>query len=490
MRRREGGGGAPSLSSPRRRRSSRTKAAASEELDPRLRGDDSLEEKKLPPGASLMEQVAQRGQDHIDAFLRALDAKMLDAAERSWTPWGRMTQQPPKDWGWRTWLILAGRGFGKTRAGAEWVRAIAENDGRARIALVGATMSEVRAVMVEGDSGLLAISPMDQRPLYEPSLGRLTWPSGAAAWLYSAAEPDGLRGPQHSHAWGDEIAKWPDGIRAWDMLAMTMRVGKRPRRVATTTPRPVPLVQRLLDDPKGDVVVTRGRTHENAGHLAPDFLDAMDAHYAGTRIGRQEIDGEYIEAIEGALWTRELIEERRVAAMPCARKRVVIGVDPPAGAGAGADACGIVVVALGEDEKAYVIADESVQGCSPEGWARAVRQAADRHAAARVIAEANNGGAMVESVLRAAGAKHLPVKLAHAAIGKAARAEPVSTLYERGVAFHVGIWRALEDELAGMVIGGDYCGPGRSPDRADALVWAMTELMLAPDRTEPRVRGL
>ena len=440
------------------------------------------------PAQSLMQAVAFRGRDHADAFLRhAQRQRLLDEAERSWRVWARLSQQPPEGWGWRTWLILAGRGFGKTRAGAEWVRGIAESNPRARIALIGATMSETRAVMVEGDSGLLAIA-RDVRPRYEPSLGRLSWPGGAVAYLSSAAEPEALRGPQHSHAWADEIGKWPDGIRLWDILAMTMRLGEKPRIVATTTPRPVPLLRRLLADAQGDVVVTRGRMGENRANLPPDFLAAMEAHYRGTRTGRQELDGEWIDAVEGALWPRELIEARRVAAMPCAVRRVVIGVDPPAGIGAGVDACGIVAVALGADGAAYVLEDASVQGLSPEGWARAVTRTAERHAADRVIAEANNGGAMVESVLRAAGAAHLPVKLVHASRGKAARAEPVSALYERGAAFHVGAFPALEDELAGLVIGGDYAGPGRSPDRADALVWAMTELMLGRGFGEPRVR--
>jgi phage terminase large subunit-like protein len=358
----------------------------------------------------------------------------------------------------------------------------------ARIALVGATLAEARAVMVEGDSGLLAIASAGVRPRFEPSLGRLIWPGGAMAWLYSAAEPEALRGPQHSHGWCDEIAKWPDGIRVWDTLAMTMRLGDKPRMVATTTPRPVPLLRRLIANATRDVVVTQGRSEDNRGHLPGDFLAAMDAHYRGTRIGRQELDGELIDTIEGALWSRDLIEACRVTAAPEPWRRVVIGVDPPAGASAASDACGIVVVALGADGKAYVIADASVQGLSPEGWARAVATAAELHGADRIIAEANNGGAMVESVLRAGGAAHLPVRLVHAARGKAARAEPVAALYETGRARHAGAFPALEDELAGLVIGGDYCGPGRSPDRADALVWAMTELMLGRRVAEPRVR--
>jgi phage terminase large subunit-like protein len=447
-------------------------------------------EAPLPEGASVAERLALTASpEKKAAFFKAVRKKRIKA-EREWGFWGRTTQQPPRAGDWRTWLILAGRGFGKTRAGAEWVRNVAENNPDARIALVGATMAEARAVMVEGDSGLLAIAPDDARPRYEPSLGRLVWPGGAMAWLYSAAEPEALRGPQHSHGWCDEIAKWPDGIRLWDTLAMTMRLGAKPRTVATTTPRAVPLLRRLLANHQGDVIVTRGRTEDNKGHLPGDFLLAMDGHYRGTRIGRQELDGEWSDAIEGALWSPDLIEDRRVERTPAEVRRVVIGVDPPAGAGAASDACGIVVVALGENGHAYVIADASVQGLSPEGWARAVAVAAEVHGADRVIAEANNGGAMVESVLRAAGAANLPVRLVHAAHGKVARAEPVAALYETGKAWHVGAFQELEDQMAGMVVGGDYAGPGRSPDRADALVWAMTELMLGKWAREPRVRGL
>nr|WP_319235775.1 terminase family protein [Sphingomonas sp.] len=390
----------------------------------------------------------------------------------SWPFWARPAQLAPEG-DWRTWLILAGRGFGKTRAGAEWVRAQAERSPEARIALVAATMAEARAVMVEGESGLLSIAPPHRQPRWEPSLHRLRWPNGAQAFLYSAAEPDGLRGAQHHFAWADEIAKWPAGVEAWDNLMMGLRLGRRPRAVATTTPRPVALVRRLTREAR--VLVTRGGTGDNRAHLSRDFIAAMTANYAGTRLGRQELDGELIDDVAGALWSRDLIERCRRPA-PDALARVVIGVDPPAGAGGG-DACGIVVAAMGDDRRAYVLADASVSGVGPEGWARAVARTAAAHGADRVVAEANNGGAMVESVLRAAD-ERLPVKLVHAAHGKTARAEPVVALYEAGRAFHVTAFPDLEDEMAGLLAGGGYEGPGRSPDRADALVWALTELML------------
>lgn len=400
---------------------------------------------------------------------------------RDWPFWAHPRQLPPAG-DWRVWLMLAGRGFGKTRAGAEWVRALAEGDGNARIALVGATRAEARAVMIEGDSGVMTISPAATRPCWEPSRGVLTWRSGAKAFVYSGESPDGLRGPQHSAAWCDEIAKWAYPQATWDNLAMTLRLGDHPRALVTTTPRPIALLRRLKA--MADTATVHGRTRDN--RLLPEaFLAAMAADYGGTRLGRQELDGELIEDLPGALWTRDLIERCRVAALPVVR-RVVVGVDPPASVSG--DACGIVAAALGRDGHGYVLEDASIAGASPEGWARAVAACAARHGADRVVAEANQGGAMVASVLAAADAA-LPVRLVHASRGKAARAEPVAILYERGRVHHVGAFPALEDELCGLVAGGGYEGPGRSPDRADALVWAMSELLLGR-RGEASVRGL
>lgn len=404
---------------------------------------------------------------------------------KRWEFWADPRQLPPEGY-WRTWLLMAGRGFGKTRAGAEWVRSLAEGDSAARIALVGATRAEARAVMIEGDSGVLAVSPAATRPRWEPSRGVLTWPGGAKAFVYSGETPDSLRGPQHSAAWCDEIAKWAYPQASWDMLAMTLRLGERPRTLVTTTPRPIALLRRLKD--AADTRTVHGRTVDN--RMLPDaFLAAMAADYGGTRLGRQELDGELIEDVAGALWTRDGLEACRIGAAPAVR-RVVIGVDPPAGSvrGARGDACGIVAVALGRDGRGYVLEDASVAGASPEGWARAVAACAVRNAADRVVAEANQGGAMVESVLIAADAA-LPVRLVHATRGKSARAEPVATLYEAGRVSHVGAFAALEDEMCGLIAGGGYEGPGRSPDRADALVWALSELMLGR-RGEASVRAL
>jgi phage terminase large subunit-like protein len=403
-------------------------------------------------------------------------AAMLDGVRNwpallhDWRFWARPEQLPPPG-NWRVWLMLAGRGFGKTRAGAEWVRGIAEADGSARIALVGASAGEVRRVMIEGDSGLLAVAPASSRPRWEPSLGQLLWRSGARAFVYSGENPDGLRGPQHSHAWGDEIAKWTWPEPTWDMLAMGLRLGAQPRALLTTTPRPIALLKRLRG--AKDTVTVTGRMADNR-LLPAAFVAAMIADYDGTRLGRQELDGELIEDLAGALWTRAVLEACRERALP-PLVRVVVGVDPSASVGG--DACGIVAVGLDAEGIGHVIEDASIAGATPEGWARAVADCAARVGADRVVAEANNGGAMVRSVLTAADAA-LPVTLVHASRGKVARAEPVAALYERGRVRHVGAFPVLEDELCGLIAGGGYEGPGRSPDRADALVWALSALML------------
>ena len=415
----------------------------------------------------------------------------MSAAQRNrlrhyWQLWAHEGQLPPES-AWSVWLILAGRGFGKTRAGAEWVRAVAEADPAARIALVAASLAEGRSVMVEGASGLLEIAPRGQRPKFEPSRRRLTWPSGAQATLYSAGEPESLRGPQHSHAWCDELAKWVNvGNRAeaaWNNLQLGLRLGDLPCVVVTTTPRAVPLLRRLLADE--EVVATRGSTYQNKANLARGFIRSVQKQYGKSLLGRQELDGELIEDLPGALWTRGLIESCRETAASFAVVRIVVAVDPPASAGG--DACGIVVCAACEDGIVRVLADCSVEQASPETWARAVATAARAWSADRVVAEANQGGAMVGSVLRAAEIS-LPIKLVHASRGKVARAEPVAALYEAGRVRHIGIFPKLEDELCGLISGGRYEGPGRSPDRADALVWGLSELLLGRNNA-PRVRS-
>lgn len=405
-----------------------------------------------------------------------------------WSYFGRPEQLPPAG-DWRIWLIMAGRGFGKSRAGAEWVRMIAESHSQARIALVATSIAEARAVMVEGESGIVASTPPERRPTFEPSLKRLRWPNGAQAQLFSASDPEALRGPQHSHAWCDEIGKWPlsaeRASRCWDNLMMGLRLGNDPRLVVTTTPRAVPLVKRLVaQEGAKNTVISRGSTFDNASNLPLRFLDAIDSEYSGSQLARQEIAGELLSDIEGALWTRSLLENARETGPVSEPARIVVAVDPPASASG--DECGIVVAALGEDGIARVMADCSVSAASPETWANAAANTAQEWSADRVIAEANQGGAMVESVLRAAD-KALPVKLVHASRGKVARAEPIATLYTTGRVRHCRVFPQLEDQLCGLMTGGDYAGPGRSPDRADALVWALTELMLGR-RARPSVR--
>jgi phage terminase large subunit-like protein len=429
------------------------------------------------------EKIAALSDDDRAKKLLGKRKDWFERKEQDWSFWRRPAQSPPPG-DWRVWMMMAGRGFGKTRAGAEWVRSQAELNGHLRIALVGASLGEVRQIMVEGESGLLAIARDNARPVFEASLRRLTWPNGAVATLYSAAEPESLRGPEHHIAWCDEIAKWDRAEACWDMLAMTLRLGEAPKIVVTTTPRAVAIVRRLMSE--AGVTMTTGRTTENSAHLSGSWLDTMHGLYGGTRMGRQELNGEMIEDLEGALWSRELIERCRATAVP-ALKRIVIGVDPSASVGG--DACGIVAVGLGEDGCAYVLGDHTVEHASPERWARAVAGAADTWGADRVIAEGNNGGAMVEAVLRSADVT-MPVKRVHASRGKFARAEPVMALFAGGKAAFVGAFPALEDELCGLISGGGYEGPGRSPDRADACVWAMTELMLGAKERRVGVRVL
>lgn len=413
------------------------------------------------------------------AFLAALSESEKAELRFHWKLWARAEQLPPPG-EWQTWLICAGRGFGKTRAGAEWVRHIAKRNTDARIALVGASISEVRAIMVEGESGILATSPPKRMPNFEPSLKRITWPNGAQAMLYSAGEPESLRGPQHSHAWCDEIAKWDisgeRGMKSWDNLVMGLRLGERPQNLATTTPRAVPLMRRLMDEAaSGGVKITRGSTYDNAANLPQRFIKDIRRNYGSTALGRQELDGELLAEVEGALWSRAMIERCRASGTSEPITRVVVGVDPPASARG--DECGIIVAGLTVGGIGVVLADCSVARPTPERWARAVAEAARAWNADRVIAEANQGGDMVASVLRAADIS-LPLKLVHASRGKVARAEPVAALYEADRMRHAGMFAKLEDQLCGLMAGGTYEGPGKSPDRADALVWACHEVML------------
>jgi phage terminase large subunit-like protein len=392
----------------------------------------------------------------------------------------RSSQRPPPgDWG--IWVILAGRGFGKTHAGAEFVHSMAGQGGK-RIALVAPTLDVARAVMVEGESGLLARVPPGAALTWQPHAKRLVWNNGSEARLFSGAEPDGLRGGQFDLAWGDEFAHWARGEEAVMNLRMATRLGGAPRILLTTTPLPLGWLKALIAEP--GVVLTRGATQDNADNLPAAFLARLQRRFGGTATGRQELAGEIVEDIEGELWTRALIDRARVAEPPVP-DRVVVGVDPPAGAGT----CGIVVVALGPDGRAYVLDDASVSAQRPENWARAVVAAADRWQADRVVAEVNQGGSMVTALLKSVDAA-LPVQAVRAARGMVARAEPVAALYAEGRVGHAGVFPALEDELCGLTMDGRYAGPGQSPDRADACVWALSALLLGQRVAVPGVRSL
>ncbi len=386
-------------------------------------------------------------------------------------------QRPPRKDDWRCWLVLGGRGSGKTRAGAEWVQAGVDRGEMGRVALVAPTLEAARDVMIEGPSGLREIAPSWNRPRFHRARRRLEWPNGARADCYSGAAPDGLRGPQHHAAWGDEFCAWTHVEETLANLRMGLRLGAAPRLMLTTTPRPLPALKRLMSE--DGVKVKRAKTRE-ATFLPEAFRSAMAAAYAGTARGAQELDGEIVEDRVGALWTHALIGAAR-GRVPERLDRVVVAVDPPVSTGAKADGCGIVVAgAAGEGaaRRAYVLADASLQGARPSGWARAVAAAYEVWAADRVVAEINQGGELVAGVLRQA-APGLPVTCVRATRGKTVRAEPVAALYEQGRVVHCGVFEALETEM--RLLGSGLA----ADDRADALVWALTALML--EGGEPRV---
>jgi phage terminase large subunit-like protein len=425
---------------------------------------------------SIVEALRRMTPGQRAAEIASLSEDVQAALYYDWTAWARDDQLPPPG-DWRTWLILAGRGWGKSRTGAEWVRTKALGES-CRIALVGLTAADARDVMVEGESGILAVHPEHERPLYEPSKRRLTWPNGSIATCYNASEPDQLRGPQHHYAWVDELAKMPAAQELWDQLAFGLRLGLDPRSVVTTTPRPLPIIKRLMAD-RG-TVTTRGATRDNTANLAPGAVAALMERYEGTRLGRQELDGEIVDDVPGALWTRDMLDRLRVREAP-EMARVVVAVDPSGTSGGDdGDDIGIVVAGRGIDGQGYVLEDATCK-LSPEGWARRAITAYHRWGADRLVAERNFGGAMVKAVIRTADAS-VPYKEVTASRGKWVRAEPVSALYEQGRVHHVGGLPDLEDEQVLFTAGG-YAGEG-SPNRTDALVWALTELMLGHQRAE------
>lgn len=406
--------------------------------------------------------------------LREMTPSILASLKHNWKFWARPNQLEPEGQ-WTTWLILAGRGFGKSRCGAEWVKEKAEAFPGCRIALVAETAADARGVMVEGESGILAISSPDFMPEYSPANRKLTWPNGSTAYTYNATQPDQLRGPQHHFAWSDEIAKWDRLQDSWDQLQFGLRLGLDPRQVVTTTPRPLPLIRRMVVDPT--VYVTKGRTYDNAANLAAPFLKQVEESYGGTRLGRQELEGEVLEDIPGALWTRDVIDKNRRPEAPKDLIRIVVAIDPAVTSHEGSDETGIVVVGYAKDDDGaqhgYVLADGSCKG-KPEEWAKRAISLYHEFDADRIVAESNQGGEMVESVIKAVD-RNVPITLVRASRGKRVRAEPISALYEQGRVHHVGRLDSLEDQMC-LFSGETGRSAGDSPDRVDALVWGVAAL--------------
>lgn len=422
---------------------------------------------------------------HILPLLARLDADFVTLAHPHQEPPAAANNGRP----WTTWLVLGGRGAGKTRLGAEWVRAVAcgtppyGNEPCFNIALVGETERDVRDVMIEGPAGILKSSPRRERPDWVATRRRLEWPNGAVAFAFSAEDPEQLRGPQFAAAWCDELAKWRHPDETFNMLQFGLRLGARPRQLITTTPRPIPLIRRLLAEPH--TAVTRAGTRANAAHLSPAFLRDILARYEGTQLGRQEIDGEIVEDRTDALWTREMIEAARVQVAP-PLLRIVVGVDPPGSDRPSADACGIVAAGIADNDTIYVLADATVRGLSPAGWANAAIALYRRCKADLMVAEVNQGGDMVRAVIQQVDPA-VPVSTVHATRGKWLRAEPVAMRYQQGRVKHVAPpMRELEDQMCDFGIGG--LASGGSPDRVDALVWAVTDLIKRG--AGPRVRVL
>lgn len=424
-----------------------------------------------------------------EALLRSLSDEEATALLYTWEVWARPNQlEPEGDW-WTTWLILAGRGYGKTRTGSETTIKWVKTGQCKRIALVAEDAADARDVMVEGESGILACSPPDFMPKYEPSKRRLTWPNGAIATMYSAEDFDSLRGPQFDGAWCDELCKWRYAQEAWDNLQFGLRLGAHPKQIVTTTPKPIKLLKDIIA--RDDTYVTTGSTYENLDNLAAPFRKAVVQKYEGTRLGRQELNAEILEDVPGALWNRDNIDTNRLRpADPTTPVvlpdfvRIVIAVDPATTSGEESNETGIVVCAIGIDGRGYVLADLSVHG-TPDEWGNAAVLAYDEYEADAIVYETNQGGEMVRhtlitcaSALKMAGRRKsdfVSVKGVHASRGKAIRAEPISALYEQNRVTHVGTFAELEDQMCEFVPGQNM---GYSPDRMDALVWAFTELMI------------
>lgn len=442
----------------------------------------------VPEQKSQAQLLASLPEKQRSEILGRLTEESAQGLKWDWNFWARPNQLAPAG-EWLTWLVIAGRGWGKTRLGSEWVRSVACGStplaaGRfSRIAIIAETAADARDVLVEGESGILAVHPDAYRPHYEPSKRRLTWPNGTLGFLYNAVEPDQLRGPQHSAAWLDELAKWQQGQECWDMLQFGLRLGESPQQLITTTPRPIRLIKTLMKQPT--TVITRGATIENKGNLPPPFFDQVVNRYEGTRLGRQELDAEILEDNPHALWARDQLDKLRVASKPPRMQRIVVGVDPSGTRGnpdsdKAADV-GIVVAGVA-DGQCYVLADRTCN-LTPAGWGWQCVKAFHEFEADRIVAERNFGGSMVEHVIRTADPR-VSFRDVSASRGKWVRAEPVAALYEQGKVHHVGSFPLLEDEMVSF--SADGLSDGVSPNRLDALVWVVTDLMLKPE--VPRIK--
>jgi phage terminase large subunit-like protein len=431
---------------------------------------------------SMAERIAKLSPEQKAMALQGFDPERL---QWDWSFWGRPEQQRPEGDDWNIWLYLAGRGAGKTRTAAEWIREEAKytNKGQIRFALVARTAADVRDVIVEGESGIINVTPPSERPLYEPSKRRLTWPNGNTATCFTADEPDSLRGPQFTHAWGDEVAAWrqtPDaaGMTAFDNLRVGTRLGSNPKIVVTTTPKRVPLLYALMAEAEktGKVIITRGSTMDNQGNLSNAYLDAIKGVYEGTRLAQQELYGEMLSDVEGALWTPDLIDRGRESQLPMGTPLRVVAVDPSVAENP-RDECGIVVCAsTGERDlykrNSWVLEDATVHG-SPDVWANKVVQMA-RKWGCPVVAEVNQGGALVRNAINTIDPS-IKVLEVHSKYGKALRAEPITLAYEQGRVHHVNYLADLESQMISWIP-----GEGKSPDRVDALVHALTALLIKP----------
>jgi phage terminase large subunit-like protein len=432
------------------------------------------------------------GQTQANDFFAQLSPRELETLLASWDLNARSDQWPPasagNDGAWSVWLVMGGRGAGKTRTGAQWVRGLALGEPDfavrpvGRIALIGETAADVRDVMIEGVSGILAVHARSERPTWEPSRRRLEWPNGAIAQAFSAEDPESLRGPQFECAWLDEFAKWRHAQETFDMLQFGLRLGERPRQLVTTTPRPAPALKRLMENPR--TIIARATTFANARNLAPSFIETIVGRYAGTRLGRQELEGELIADSEGALWSRQMLEACREDTAP-PLVRIVVAIDPPASSSGRADRCGVVAAGIDADGIVHVLEDCTLGAARPAAWARAAIAYHQKHEADMIVAEVNQGGEMVAAVIHEADAS-IVVKQVRATRGKYLRAAPVAQLYEQGRVRHAGAFPALEDEMCAF--GPEGLSGGRSPDRLDALVWAVTALALTSRSAPPKVR--